>query len=127
MKRLMMAFALAVMSVAASEFSMGTTLAQGVPCVVTTVSGDVQGVNAGASCAFLGIPFAAPPTGNLRWKRPAPLEAWAPAVLNATVAPPNCPQLNTATGLPIGAEDCLKLNVWTPNPSPASGAPVIVW
>jgi para-nitrobenzyl esterase len=42
------------------------------------------------------------------------------------VAPPSCAQLNTSTGLPTGAEDCLKLNIWTPNPS-ATGAPVIVW
>jgi para-nitrobenzyl esterase len=47
-------------------------------------------------------------------------------VLNAIVAPPNCAQLNNATGAPLGSEDCLKLNVWTPNPLP-SNTPVIVW
>ena len=92
-------------------------------CLVATTSGDVQGVDNGASCAFLGIPFAAPPIGGLRWKPPQPASPWTPATLNATVAPPNC-----ATGtLGIGNEDCLKLNIWTPDPAPAAPAPVLVW
>ena len=61
---------------------------QAVSCLVTTLNGDVQGVDNGASCAFLGIPFAAPPVGALRWKPPQPAAPWAPATLNATVAPP---------------------------------------
>ena len=115
-----------VMLVAASGWSTHAVRAQAVTCFVTTAVGDVQGLDRGASCAFLGIPFAAPPTGTLRWKRPQPAAAWAPAVLNATAAPPVCAQLNSGTGLPSGAEDCLKLNLWTPNPLPPSGAPVIV-
>jgi para-nitrobenzyl esterase len=126
MKQLMMTFALAVMCVAAGGFS-GTTLAQGVPCVAATVSGDIQGVDAGASCAFLGVPFAMPPIGSRRWARPEAMPAWAPALLSATTAPSTCPQLNTANGQPQGAEDCLKLNIWTPNPPPSPGSPVIVW
>ena len=91
-------------------------------CLVATTSGDVQGVDNGSSCAFLGIPFAAPPIGGLRWKPPQPASPWTPATLNATVAPPNC-----ATGtLGIGNEDCLKLNIWTPDPAPAVPAPVLV-
>jgi para-nitrobenzyl esterase len=116
-----------VMLVAASGWSTHAVRAQTVTCFVTTAVGDVQGLDRGASCAFLGIPFAAPPTGTLRWKRPQPAAPWAPAVLNATAAPPVCAQLNSGTGLPSGAEDCLKLNLWTPNPLPPSGASVIVW
>jgi para-nitrobenzyl esterase len=101
--------------------------AQAGSCFATTVSGDLQGVDRGASCAFFGVPFAAPPTGSLRWRRPQPAAAWAPLTLNATNAPPSCAQLNVATGLPSGSENCLLLNVWTPNPLPASGASVIVW
>jgi para-nitrobenzyl esterase len=101
--------------------------AQAGSCFATTVSGGVQGVDRGASCAFLGIPFAAPPTGSLRWHRPQPAAPWDPLILNATVAPPPCAQLNVATGLPSGSENCLQLSVWTPNPVPAYDAPVIVW
>ena len=59
---------------------------QAVSCLVTTFNGDVQGVDNGPSCAFLGIPFAAPPLGDLRWKPPQPAAPWAPATLNATIA-----------------------------------------
>jgi len=99
----------------------------GAPCLVATANGAVQGVDHGTSCAFLAVPYAAPPTGARRWVAPEPSVAWAPSTLSATVAPLSCPQLNNATGLPQGSEDCLKLNIWTPNPAPASPAPVIVW
>ena len=96
-------------------------------CAVTTGTGDVQGLDAGASCAFLGIPYAAPPTGALRWKPPQPAAPWA-APLLATTPPSNCPQVLTpALVLPSGNEDCLKLNIWVRDPFPASPAPVIVW
>jgi len=100
---------------------------QALSCLVTTTNGDVQGSDLGASCAFLGIPFAAPPIGDLRWKPPQPAAPWAPATLNATGGPA-CSNVNppgsTTTG---GSEDCLKLNIWTPDPAPASPAPVLVW
>jgi len=127
MRRLIAAFTFGFVCTVLTGFALRATHAQSVSCFVTTISGDVRGQSAGGACAFLGIPYAAPPTGNLRWKRPEPAAAWAPAVLTATVLPPTCPQLNTATGLPQGLEDCLKLNIWTPDPVPASGAPVIVW
>jgi para-nitrobenzyl esterase len=97
-------------------------------CLVSTISGAVQGVDNGVSCAFLGIPFAAPPVGSLRWKPPQPAAPWAPATLTATAARPFCPQINPpgTTGT-VGNEDCLTLNIWTPDPAPASPAPVTVW
>ena len=63
---------------------------------------------------FKGIPFAAPPVGDLRWKAPAPSKPWtgvkkADAFANACMQAPNS-QGNTA---PV-SEDCLYLNVWTP-------------
>src|SRR5262245_3827134 len=127
MRRLVTAFTFGLMCTVLGGFSMHSIQAQSVSCVVTTLSGAVQGQSAGGACAFLGIPYAAPPTGDLRWKRPKPAAPWAPAVLTATVPPPTCAQLNNATGLPQGVEDCLKLNIWTPGPLPPSGAPVIVW
>ena len=96
-------------------------------CLATTANGIVQGIDNGVSCSFLGIPFAAPPLGNLRWKPPQPAAPWAPATLiaNAGVA---CPQVNPAGSATItGNENCLKLNIWTPDPAPVSSAPVIVW
>ena len=66
---------------------------QATSCFVTTTQGSVQGADLGVSCAFLGIPFAAPPIGNLRWKPPQPADPWAPATLNATAASPPCAQL----------------------------------
>ena len=94
-------------------------------CAVTTGSGDVEGLDRGASCEFLGIPFAAPPLGALRWKPPQPAVPWA-TTLMATATPSGCPSLNAA-GTPGGNEDCLKLNVWVRDPFPTQPAPVIVW
>jgi len=95
-------------------------------CVVSTPSGVVRGVLRGTGCTYLGIPYATPPVGDLRWKPPQPKTPWAPAVQPATVAPPNCSLINPpTTGQPTGSEDCLMLNIWAP-PRPAQ-APVIVW
>jgi para-nitrobenzyl esterase len=109
-------------------FASRQTATQPASCFVTTFDGSVQGVDAGASCVFLGIPFAAPPVGTLRWKPPQPAAPWAPAILNATVASPPCPLVNPpgSTGT-VGSENCLKLNIWTPKPAPAKPVPVIVW
>jgi para-nitrobenzyl esterase len=96
-------------------------------CLVVTGAGAVQGLDRGTACAFLGIPFAAPPIGGLRWKPPQAAGPWAPAVLTATAAPPSCAQLSAATGLPSGSEDCLKLNIWMPNPAPLLSAPQQLW
>jgi para-nitrobenzyl esterase len=127
MKRMAQAVMLAI--VCAAEVLMSTQVAwtQGTSCFVGTVNGTIQGLDRGSSCAFLGIPFAAPPTGNLRWRPPQPAATWAPSTFMAVTAPPSCAQLNAATGQPTGVENCLMLNVWTPNPLPAAGAPVMVW
>ena len=92
------------------------TYAQGPSCFAITGNGNVQGVDNGASCAFLGIPFAAPPIGPMRWRAPQPPSPWA-VTLNAITPPLGCAQ----------NEDCLKLNIWTPDPAPTSPAPVILW
>ncbi len=78
---------------------------------------------------YRGIPFAAPPTGELRWRPPQPVKSWD-GVLKADKYAPACPQME----LPIPlfpkvetSEDCLYLNVWTPAQSPAQKLPVMVW
>jgi para-nitrobenzyl esterase len=96
---------------------------QGTPCSADAPQGPVQGVDRGMSCAFLGVPYALPPVGARRWKAPQPLPA-SSTVFPATTPPPSCPNVNT--GSPAGNEDCLKVNIWAPDPLPA-GAPVIVW
>ena len=78
---------------------------------------------------FLGIPFAIPPTGNLRFKKPKPVQKWSPKVIEATDWPASCLQNNRLMGLIQFAknefsEDCLYLNVWTPGlPGQSSGLP----
>jgi len=96
----------------------------GPSCLVTTVGGDVQGTDNGASCTFMGVPFAAPPVGALRWKPPQTAVPWLPSVLPATAPPPSCP--NVFTGSPSGSEDCLKLNVWRPAHDGDAPLPVLV-
>jgi para-nitrobenzyl esterase len=99
---------------------------QSTSCFVLTSNGAVQGVDRGASCAFLGVPYGASTAGARRWRPPQPAAPWAPATLNAATAT-NCPGFNAATGAPQGSEDCLKLIIWTPDPLPATPAPVLIW
>jgi para-nitrobenzyl esterase len=80
---------------------------------VMTDRGPLQGVAAGTTLAFKGIPYAAPPTGALRFQAPADFQC-APAVRDATQFGKACPQLDENMN-PVGDEDCLTLNVWTPN------------
>ena len=76
---------------------------------------------------FRGIPFAAPPVGDLRWKPPQQPDPWQ-GDLDATKAGNKCPQFNLFIGGAYeGKEDCLYLNLWVPNPRPATPMPVMVW
>jgi carboxylesterase type B len=98
--------------------------------VVTTVHGALHGHLAEGVHAFLGVPFAAPPFGRNRLRPPQPAEKWE-GVRDATRLGPEPPQIAppesvasawvTSTG-----EDCLVLNVWTPDPG-AAGLPVMIW
>jgi len=74
--------------------------------------------------AFLGVPFAAPPIGALRWRPPAEAPAWT-APRDATAVGPACAQRATPT-YARADEDCLTLNVWTP-PGGAAAKPVLAW
>src|SRR5262245_9080106 len=87
---------------------------------VQTTEGPVTGQLTPAQdvVQFLGIPFAAPPVGELRWRSPRPPAVHAES-LDARAASPVCPQTLDVTLVPRqaeprGEEDCLRLNVWTP-------------
>jgi len=81
--------------------------------IVKTDYGDISGMQQGDLMVYLGIPFAAPPTGDLRWRPPAPVPTWT-GVKETKVFSPACPQPAAAgPGLNM-SEDCLYLNVWTP-------------
>lgn len=92
--------------------------------IVFTTHGAVQGSLQGSTYVYLGIPYAAPPIGHLRWKPPVSLVPWQ-GVRNASAFGQPCSQLDPA-GAPIGSEDCLTLNVWAPV-APHGGLPVLFW
>ncbi|WP_234437685.1 carboxylesterase/lipase family protein [Streptomyces sp. WM6368] len=97
--------------------------------VVETDRGPVRGLAHGAYDTFEGIPFAAPPTGPLRWRPPEPAPRWE-AVRDAGAPGARCVQLPAVgPGGPTGSEDCLYLNVTAPAGRTAGGRPrpVMVW
>lgn len=82
------------------------------PGTVITSRGAVTGTQAGTTWVFKGIPYTAPPVGDLRWKRPTPHACWDDAKPAAEFGQ-KCMQID-ANGAVVGAEDCLTINVWAP-------------
>ena len=96
---------------------------------VMTDRGLVQGVQQGPLTVYEGLPFAAPPAGNLRWRAPQPVQAWhgvkvldhfAPRCMQKGMYPENAP------AEPM-SEDCLYLNLWVPAHAIGAKLPVMVW
>ncbi|HEX7158735.1 MAG TPA: carboxylesterase family protein [Edaphobacter sp.] len=100
------------------------------PDTIKTESGDVQGIIQDGVISFKGIPFAAPPVGELRWKAPQPAAHWT-SVRKADQYGHDCMQLPfPGDAAPLGtppAEDCLVLNVWAPATRSSAKLPVMVW
>ncbi|MFI9822785.1 carboxylesterase/lipase family protein [Streptomyces sp. NPDC052013] len=99
--------------------------------VVRTAAGSVRGRYEGELAVFRGIPFAEPPVGEARFAAPRPVRGWD-GVREAYAFGPPPPQDAGLQGpaallnLPTG-DDWLTVNVWTPEPGPGSGRPVMVW
>ena len=94
---------------------------------VRVAQGTLHGQTTGPITAFKGVPFAAPPVGDLRWRPPAPPPAWR-GVREASAYGPMCMQMRAVPADTNQSEDCLTLNVWTP--ASAKGGqklPVMVW
>ena len=95
--------------------------------VVGTELGPVRGVHNGAVEAFLGIPYAAPPVGDKRWRPPQPAESWKD-VREAKTFGAYCAAAKSTNGPRSEAEDCLFINVWRPSDVyPDAGLPVYVF
>ena len=94
---------------------------------VAVTGGTIEGVEQDGILIYKGIPFAAPPVGDLRWKAPAPVLPWT-GVKKADAFCSACMQASGAMGntAPVG-EDCLYLNVWTPAKKADEKIPVIFW
>jgi len=100
-----------------------------------TKQGEVIGYRASnGALGWLGIPYAAAPIGEQRWRAPEPMPAWA-GERTATRTGSACLQKGSwmggapekSIGKVFGSEDCLFLNIWTPQIVPAEGLPVMVW
>ena len=103
----------------------GAFVAEKALAVIQLDSGPISGKVEDGVRVFLGIPFAAPPVGALRWKPPQGVAAWT-QVRNAAVFSPSCPQPKQQDDGKF-SEDCLYLNVWTYAKKHDERLPVMVW
>lgn len=102
------------------------------PAMLTISQGALAGTQDGMISIFKNIPYAAPPVGPLRWRAPQPAPSWQ-GTRAADQYGASCPQQKRAflarmmmPSIPQ-SEDCLTLNVWTPNTAPGAKLPVMVW
>ena len=101
----------------------------GAAASVALDSGAIEGVTTDGVTVYMGVPFAAPPVGPLRWREPQPAVSWT-GTRSATVFAPACVQAGVSMPgetPPVTSEDCLYLNVWTPAKSSRARLPVLVW
>jgi para-nitrobenzyl esterase len=96
---------------------------------VRVESGGLQGVDANGLSIYKGVPYAAPPLGELRWREPQPVRPWK-GVRKATAFAPACMQTGVSMPgetPPVVSEDCLYLNIWAPARRADKRLPVLVW
>ncbi|MEZ5338466.1 MAG: carboxylesterase family protein [bacterium] len=118
---LLVLFSLTLLSISAAQAGQETEP------LVSTASGTLQGFMSGDVEVFLGVPFAQPPVGELRWREPQPLKSWE-GIRTALEYGPACPQPANLLFADAGesSEDCLYLNIWTAGHSQRR-QPVIVY
>jgi para-nitrobenzyl esterase len=104
-------------------FAVSTSVAQQ-PKPIKVEGGTLQGITEEGLTVYKGIPFAAPPIGELRWKAPQPLIKWEGVRVADKFAPGPMQGGNPPSGK---SEDCLYLNVWSPAKSAKDKIPVLVW
>ena len=95
-------------------------------CQAAVAQGAMRGKAAGATCEYLGIPYAAPPVGPLRFAPPLAAAGWS-GVRDATQPGPWCIQSPPASDGNTYSEDCLVLNVYAPKTAPSQPLPVMVF
>lgn len=96
---------------------------------VRVESGAIEGVAQDPLTIYMGVPFAAPPVGELRWREPQPVAPWK-GTRQTTSFAPACMQKGVSMPgekPPATNEDCLYLNVWTPAKTADERLPVMVW
>jgi para-nitrobenzyl esterase len=120
-------FALAACSDGNNNNGNGPTPLTPLGTSVTIDSGPIEGGDSAraASWNFLGIPYAAPPLGELRWRAPQPVAPWTDT-RSAIALPDFCPQFRYFSNEYAGNEDCLYLNVFRPR-TDERDLPVFVW
>ena len=121
MKRLLLAFALLAACSTGPQGASDPTMAK-------VESGALHGVAADGIVSFKGVPYAAAPVGDLRWRAPAPAAKWSgvrEAADYGNVCMQKYPSTDNGIGRQPASEDCLTLNIW--RPAVSGKKPVMVW
>jgi para-nitrobenzyl esterase len=128
MNDMQMSFLCKVAATIACGAAVSVMFAQTDP-IVSVTGGKIQGRAVENGAVFKGVPFAAPPVGDLRWKPPMPVKAWT-GVRDAHEYAAECIQPDSGWNhvAAMGAkEDCLYLNIWAPEFPSKSKKPVMLW